>query len=169
MKQVKYILFILSLLFSSVSGCQCTACSSENTGQKTIEKIPQNIIPLKSVFSGIQKEILQQSNDNRDSGSAESYRIEQGGRLFITGSDVYYVKNGDIAWQSSAARKYQKLKNRYYVATGDFVFCAMEDGRVLWKTGLLNSGSCEIKNGVLFVLTPDGEKKLNPKSGEGVL
>ncbi len=166
---IRYIIFLLTFSFSFISGCQWTSCSCGNGDSKSNVKTTQKIIPIDFILSQIQKNKIYLSNQNSESGTEEIYQIERGGRLFVTGSDVYYIKNGDVAWQSSPARKYQMLNNIYYVATGDYVFCAMKDGRVLWKTGLANSGSCVIKDGILFVLTANGVKKLDLKSGKGVL
>jgi hypothetical protein len=160
---------ILCCSLAAISGCRCSSCSSGAGDKNNSEVKTQKIIPVGSVLSSIQKKIINRSNEINESGFIPLYKVEKGGRLFVTGSDVYYIKNGDIAWQSSPARKYQKLNNRYYVATGDYVFCAMKDGTVIWKTGLVNIGTCEIRDGVLFVSTGNGEKKLNLNTGKGTL
>jgi len=167
--KAEYILFILCFLFSLISGCQCTSCSCSNGNRNNKEIKTQRIIPFDFILSRINKEIINNPDAGYAAASASSYQVERGGRLFVTGSDVYYVRDGKIAWQSSPAKQYQKLNGRYYVATGDYVFCTIADGTVLWKTGLVNSGSCEIRDGALFILTGNGEKKLNLKSGEGML
>jgi hypothetical protein len=169
MNQFIYIILILFITSSAIPGCQCTSCSCGGRGSEKREITAWNIIPFEFILSRINKKEISRTAGGDNTGPAPSYQIESGGRLFITGAEVYYVRDGKIAWQSSPAKKYQKLNSRYYVATGDYVFCALADGRVIWKTGLVNSGSCEIRDGTLYVLTGHGEKKLNFKTGEGMM
>lgn len=169
MNQFRYIIFILFISFSAIPGCQCTSCSSGGSDQEKKEVTAGNIITYDFILSRINKKEVSAAAGGSNTEPLPSYQVEKGGRLFITGAEVYYVRDGKIAWQSSPAKKYQKLNSRYYVATGDYVFCALANGRVIWKTGLVNSGSCEIRDGALYVLTGQGEKKLNFKTGEGVM
>lgn len=169
MNQFRYIIFISFISFSAIPGCQCTSCSSGGADQEKKEVTAGNTIPYDFILSPINKKEVSAAAGGIITEPLPSYQVERGGRLFITGAEVYYVRDGKIAWQSSPAKKYQKLNSRYYVATGDYVFCALADGRVIWKTGLVNSGSCEIRDGALYVLTGQSEKKLNFKTGEGMM
>lgn len=157
----KIISYFLCLFLFIIPGCQCSSCFCGGDESAGAGQDQNNIIPGGFHLSPAQK---------KSDGPALTsfYKIEHGGKLFITRSDVFYVKNGAVSWQSSPAQKYQKLAGRYYVATGDYVFCALEDGTVVWKTSLTNSGSCDIKDGKLHVLTGQGERKLNLNSGENV-
>lgn len=96
----------------------------------------------------------------------ENNSIERGGKFFITGDEIIYVKNGNIAWQSSPVKKYIKAGGKFYIATGDSVFCTLKDATVVWKTPVANAGSCHMERGILVVQTSGGHEKLNPATGE---
>ncbi len=96
---------------------------------------------------------------------ADRNPIERGGKFFITGDEIVYIKNGNIAWQSSSVKRYIKTGGKFFIATGDNVFCTLKDATVVWKTPLPNDGSCHMENGVLVVQTPTGDKRFNPDTG----
>ena len=53
-----------------------------------------------------------------------------------------------------------------YVASGDYVFCAMKEGPVKWRKNIKNKGKVEFKEGKLVVHTPQGLTELDPLTGQ---
>lgn len=147
---------ILCLGVFSIPGCRCTSCCTP-ASQQMYNMIKEG---HNSPHTG------SQANQDKAPGSKrETGKVDQGGKLYITRTDVYYVRDGKILWQSGPAQRYQKLDKRYFVATGDYVFCVKEEGTVIWKRNLPNKGSCDIKEGKLYVATLRGETALNLGSG----
>ena len=88
------------------------------------------------------------------------------GRLLITRSNAYLIKDGRIKWQSRSMGDPVRRGDRLFLAAGDFVFCAMSDGPVVWKKALVNDGSIELKDGKVIVRSKGSYVALDESSGE---
>lgn len=155
----RILMAILCLCAFSIPGCQCTSCSSCNSCAPDGHQQPLDI-KANNLYRVSQVNQDKPHDTKRDPGT-----IDQGGKLYITRTDVFYIREGKVLWQSSPAQRYQKQDNRYFVATGDYVFCVKEEGTVIWKRTLPNKGSCDIKEGKLYVATDRGVSALNLGSG----
>jgi len=78
------------------------------------------------------------------------------GRLLITRYDIYYIKDGKIIWDGKVVSEPVKAGDKLYIASGEYVFCALNDGPVLWKAKIDNEGKLELADGKVKV-TSDGK------------
>jgi len=139
---------------------QCNSGTCNNKKAVIKEKFPANVAPV--------------SDPGKKSETADGSRIienipvEHGGKFFITGAEIVYIQNGSIEWQSSEIKKYAKSGGKFYIATGNNLFCTDNHGSIIWKMALKNSGSCSLENGELIVCTENGIRKFNPSSGKTI-
>ena len=73
------------------------------------------------------------------------------GRLLVTRYDVYLVKNGNVRYSGRLKGGPVRRGDRLYTASGEYVFCSMTDGPVVWKKSLVNDGNIELKEGMVIV------------------
>ncbi len=88
------------------------------------------------------------------------------GRLLVTRYELFYIKKGKVEWQGKVIKPPLKIKDKIYIASGDYVFCASADGPVLWKRKMQTNGNIEIKDNKLFVSSKGKIKELNLKTGK---
>jgi hypothetical protein len=155
-------LAIIYIAMIQLQGCQCGpgSCSDGRTSNQ------KNHL----AESGTHKTPCS-DNETRETASVRSIEnipVERGGKFFITGTEIVYIQNGSIEWQSSEIKKYAKSGGKFYIATGNNLFCTDNHGSIIWKMTLKNSGSCSLENGELLVFTDSGIRKFNPTSGKTI-
>lgn len=87
------------------------------------------------------------------------------GRIVITRHEIYYIKDGLIAWQGPLASEPLRENNRIYAASKDYIFCAEADGPVLWRIELENDGKLELEDERLSVESKGEKAALDPDTG----
>ncbi len=87
------------------------------------------------------------------------------GRLLITRSEVYFIKDGEIAWEGKVVGEPVKVGGMVFIATDDYIFGAKESGPVMWKVPIINDGKVESKDGKIAVFVKGNEMILDPKNG----
>jgi hypothetical protein len=90
------------------------------------------------------------------------------GKLVITNDKVIYILKGKINWEGPLVQKPIHHEGKLYVASGEYVFCALNNNTLLWKVKLENNGKLEIKNNILNVNTSGGFKTIDLKSGKNI-
>lgn len=96
----------------------------------------------------------------------EKAKPQPEGRLLVTRYDVYFIKDGKILWEGKLLSGPVKEGDKLFVASGEYVFCAMIDGPVLWKQSLKNDGKLFLDNGKVVVKVGGKDINLNPETGE---
>ncbi|MFA5519765.1 MAG: FecR domain-containing protein [Spirochaetota bacterium] len=96
----------------------------------------------------------------------EKAKPQPEGRLLVTRYDVYFIKHGKILWEGKLVSGPVKDGNKLFVASGEYVFCAMVDGPVLWKQSIKNDGMLSFVNGKIIVKAEGKDINLNPETGE---
>lgn len=74
-----------------------------------------------------------------------------GGRLLIAGNNIFFVKDGGIKWKGGLKGYPLRKGDRLFIAAGDYVFCALSDGPIVWEKQVVNDGSIEMKDGRVIV------------------
>jgi len=69
------------------------------------------------------------------------------GRLLVTRYDVYYIKDGKIKWEGKLLSAPVRIGKKLYVASEDYIFCADDDGPVMWRKNIINDGKIKVENG----------------------
>lgn len=87
------------------------------------------------------------------------------GRLLVTRYDIYFIKDGKIIWDGKVINEAVKAGDKLYIASGEYVFCAMSDGPVIWKANIKNDGKIEVTGGKVKVSA--GGKSIVLDSGTG--
>ncbi|MCX7677933.1 MAG: FecR domain-containing protein [Spirochaetes bacterium] len=87
------------------------------------------------------------------------------GSLLITRYDFYLIKNGKVEGEWKIIGEPVQWRDRIYIASKDYVFCASVDGPLRWRRKIKNNGRVELKENNLIVNTPEGAKKLDLISG----
>jgi hypothetical protein len=87
------------------------------------------------------------------------------GRLLVTRYDIYFIKDGKIVWEGKVINEALKEGDKLYIASGDYVYCAMADGSVLWRVNMKNDGKVAIDGEKLKVYA--GRKIIELDSGTG--
>ena len=88
------------------------------------------------------------------------------GRLLITNYDIYFIKDGKIQWDGKIINDPVKDGDKLYIATGDYLYCAQEDGPVLWKMQIENSGKITIVDGKLKIDSSGKNIYIDPNTGK---
>ncbi|HPS57016.1 MAG TPA: FecR domain-containing protein [Spirochaetota bacterium] len=88
------------------------------------------------------------------------------GRLLITRSNVYFIKEGKVKWQSRLRGDPAGRGDRLFIAAGEYVFCAMSDGPVVWKKPVANDGSIDLKDGKVIVRSNGKPVTLDESTGD---
>lgn len=96
----------------------------------------------------------------------EKVKPQPEGRLLVTRYDIYFIKHGKILWEGKLVSGPVKEGNKLFVASGEYVFCAMVDGPVLWKQNIKNDGMLSIINGNVVVKAEGKDINFNPETGE---
>lgn len=118
----------------------------------------------KPVQKEIKKAIAQEKKQPKPEKKEEVIVPE--GRLLITRYEMYYIKNGQIAWEGKVLGKPVKSDGMVYAASDDYVFGATSDGPVMWKVQMINDGKVYMKDGAVIVEVKGQQIKLNPKTGK---
>lgn len=124
-------------------------------------------------FAGSSSEIIEVEEKPGDIVKRISMVVKQDrekpvpeGRLIITRKNVYFIKDGKVRWQGKVSGDPARKGERLFVAAGEFVFCAMSDGPVVWKRSLVNDGSIELKEGRVIVKSNGKALALDESTGE---
>ena len=88
------------------------------------------------------------------------------GRLLITRYEVYFIKNGKVKWEGRVEGEPIRKNGKIYIASGEYVFCASEEGPVLWRKNIINNGTVNFKDGAIQVYTKDTTHRLDPETGQ---
>ncbi len=88
------------------------------------------------------------------------------GRLLVTRFDVYYIRNGRVEWEGKVVEPPVKGMNRIYIAASGYVYCASQDGPVIWRKRMENDGRLEIRGNRLVVFVNGQAKVLNLTTGD---
>lgn len=88
------------------------------------------------------------------------------GRLLITRYEIYFIKSGKVVWEGSVVNSPVTSNGKIFIASGDYVFCAADDGPVLWKKKIPNSGKLELRENHVTVYTEGGTASLDAETGE---
>jgi hypothetical protein len=87
------------------------------------------------------------------------------GRVVITRDEVYFIKEGNIVWQSRLTGEPVRKDDKLYLATDDNVFCVSKEGPVVWQKNLINDGKVELKNDILSIFVKGREVLIDPETG----
>ena len=88
------------------------------------------------------------------------------GRLLVTRYDIYFIKNGKIVWDGEVINAPVRVEDKLYIASGDYVFCALNDGPVLWKANINNDGKVAIEEGKVKVTSKGKSIDLDSETGK---
>ncbi len=88
------------------------------------------------------------------------------GRLLITRYDIYYIKDGKIVWDGSVVKEPVKAGEKLYIASGEYVFCALNDGPVLWRAEVENDGEVVLAEDKVIVKSKGKSVELDPDTGK---
>lgn len=88
------------------------------------------------------------------------------GRLLITRYNVYFIKEGRVKWQSRIKGDPLRKGDRLFIAAGEYVFCAMSDGPIVWKKSLANDGYIDMKDGKVIVRSNGKYIAIDESTGE---
>jgi outer membrane protein assembly factor BamB len=88
------------------------------------------------------------------------------GRLLVTRYEVYFIKNGKVLWEGTVVENPIKKNGKIYIASGDYVFCASDDGPVLWRKKINNDGKLRIEENALSVFSKGQVTKFDLETGE---
>lgn len=87
------------------------------------------------------------------------------GTLLITRYEIHFIKDGKPVWEGKVINPAIENKDRLYIASGSYVFCASADGPVLWKRKIENNGKLEIIGDKLIVSSKGRKIKLDIVNG----
>ncbi|MCL1864678.1 MAG: FecR domain-containing protein [Spirochaetes bacterium] len=90
------------------------------------------------------------------------------GRLLITKYDIYFVKDGKVQWEGKIANGPVKDGDKLYAATGNYLYCAQEDGPVLWKIQIKNYSKITIIDGKLKITSSGNSIFLDTNTGKRI-
>lgn len=96
----------------------------------------------------------------------EKAKPQPEGRLLVTRYDVYFIKDGKILWEGKLLSEPVKEGDKLFVASGEYVFCAMVDGPVLWKQSIKNDGKLSIAEGKVVVKAGGKNINLDQETGQ---
>ncbi len=88
------------------------------------------------------------------------------GRLLITRYDIYYIKDGKIKWDGKVVNDAVKNNGRLYIASGEYVFCADPEGKVIWRSEVNNEGSLSVEGDKVTVKTGKKDVRLDADTGK---
>jgi hypothetical protein len=88
------------------------------------------------------------------------------GRLLVTRYDIYYIKDGKIMWDGKVVSEPVKAGDKLYIASGEYVFCAQNDGPVLWRAKVDNDGKLELAGGKVKVMSEGKTVVLDSVTGK---
>ena len=157
------ILILICMTLMNLTGCFCNIGPCNENG--SINNLIYSKESLKIKEGDIEKNRIRET---AEISPVKNIPVEHGGKFFIAGAEIVYIKNGSIEWQSSEIRKYAKEAGKFYIATGSDLFCTDNHGSIIWKMTLRNSGTCSLENGELIVFTESGMRKFNPSSGKTI-
>ncbi|MGL4368231.1 MAG: FecR family protein [Spirochaetota bacterium] len=88
------------------------------------------------------------------------------GRLFITRFEIYFINNGRVEWEGNVIAPPVRSKDKIYIASDDYIFCASAEGPVLWKKQIINDGKVELKDGAATIFIKGSPLKLDAETGK---
>lgn len=161
-----------------------TGRSGDNSGavmDRVIEKTRKDVVVKKDKiekfraedFTRENSEIIEVERKSREDIRRISIAVKQEktapvpeGRLIVTRYDVYFIKEGRVAWDGKVMSEPVRRGDRFFIAAGKYVFCAMSDGPVVWKKELENDGKLELKNGMVLVQSRGRTISIDEATGE---
>lgn len=124
-------------------------------------------------FTGENREIIEVEKKTREDVKRISAVVRQEktspvpeGRLLITRFDVYFIKDGKVMWEGRVIGEPAQKGDRLFIAAGEYVFCAMSDGPVIWKKAIRNDGKIELKNDRVIIRSDGKSISLDESTGE---
>ena len=90
------------------------------------------------------------------------------GRLLVTKHDIYFINDGKVQWEGKLRDNPVKDGDKLFIATGDYLYCAQEDGPVLWKMQIKNSGKITIVDGKLKIDSSGRSVFIDPNTGRRI-
>lgn len=88
------------------------------------------------------------------------------GQLLVTRYEIYFVKDGRVEWEGKVINPPTRTEDKIYIASGDYIFCAKNDGTVLWRKKLANDGKVELEGEKVAVYAKGQKKLLDRLTGE---
>ena len=88
------------------------------------------------------------------------------GRLLITRYEIYFIKNGTVLWEGKVVDNPIRKDEKVYIASGKYVFCATNEGPVLWRMSIDNDGKFQLRDDKLIVVSQGQEIVLDPETGQ---
>ena len=88
------------------------------------------------------------------------------GRVLITEDDVYFIKDGKVQWEGKMISAPVKDGDKSYIATKDHLYCAQDNGPVLWKMEIKNFSKLTLEDGKLKVTASGKTIFINPDTGK---
>ena len=88
------------------------------------------------------------------------------GRLLVTRSEIYFIKNGRVEWEGKVSAAPVKNKGMVYVASEDYIFCASAEGPVLWKKQMINDGKIDVTGDTATIYVKGVPQKFNAETGK---
>ena len=133
-----------------------------------------------------QKDILKFSSDDFQKDNTELIAIEEKpaeivarivkaikeepkttyGALLVTRYEIYYIKDGKIAWEGKVRTAPIKSNGKLYILSDENIFCASEAGPVFWRKNILDAQKLELTGNILRVTTSRGKEELDMETGE---
>jgi hypothetical protein len=87
------------------------------------------------------------------------------GRLLITRYEIYYIKDGKVAWEGKVIEPAVTMRGKVFIASQDYIFAALEKGPVLWRKEIPNDGKLEVAKKFLFLFKEGKKLRMNPETG----
>ncbi len=96
----------------------------------------------------------------------EKEKPKPDGRLLITRYEIYFIKNGRVVWDGEVINPPIRMDDKIFIASGDYVFCASNDGPVLWRKRIVNDGKLELRGEKLYVYSKGKARELDVETGQ---
>jgi hypothetical protein len=87
------------------------------------------------------------------------------GRLLVTRYEVYYIQEGKVLWEGRVQNPPLKRNDKVFIASENYVFCASDDGPVMWRINMQNDGKLEIRDNKLVVFSQGNENLVDLDTG----
>lgn len=88
------------------------------------------------------------------------------GRILFTKEEVFFIKQGKVIWEGSVINQPIKHEGKVFIASNDYIYCAKDDGPVLWRKKVDSTNNIELKGNMLLIYTKGRLKKLDIATGQ---